>query len=118
MENFDLILLTIIVVIAFTVFIVTSLREFSKMEKNDYKHNPNEYMFGRNAVYQILEKLLDETKTNDEKRIDLFKTIDRTIADMESDGVYFSKEIKDKLENERNELFCEYSGLPSVKAYE
>jgi len=37
---------------------------------------------------------------------------------MESDGMYFPKEIKEKLEKEREELFCEYSGLPSVKAYQ
>ena len=36
---------------------------------------------------------------------------------MESDGMYFSEEVREKLEKEREELFCEYSGLPSVKAY-
>jgi hypothetical protein len=33
---------------------------------------------------------------------------------MESDGMYFSEEVKEKLQKEREELFCEYSGLPSV----
>jgi hypothetical protein len=37
---------------------------------------------------------------------------------MESDGVYFTEEIKDKLEEYREETYCEYSGLPSPKAYE
>jgi hypothetical protein len=37
---------------------------------------------------------------------------------MELDGVYFSDEVKEKLEKEKEELFCEYSGLPSPKAYE
>jgi hypothetical protein len=42
----------------------------------------------------------------------------RTISDMESDGVYFPENIKEELKKQREELLCEYSGLPSVKAYE
>ena len=42
----------------------------------------------------------------------------KTISDMESDGVYFPEEIKDKLQEYREEMHCEYSGLPSPKAYE
>ena len=40
------------------------------------------------------------------------------LSDMESDGVYFPEEIKIKLREIREELNCEYSGLPSVKFYE
>jgi len=40
------------------------------------------------------------------------------LADMEIDGIYFSEQIKEQLEKQREELYCEYSGLPSVKAYE
>ena len=40
------------------------------------------------------------------------------LADMESNGVYFSEDIKEELEKQREELLCEYSGLPSVKAYQ
>ena len=29
-----------------------------------------------------------------------------------------NREKKDKLEKQRKEMHCEYSGLPSVKAYE
>ena len=36
---------------------------------------------------------------------------------MESDGMYFQKKLEEKLEKEREELFCEYSGLPSPKSY-
>ena len=32
--------------------------------------------------------------------------------------MYFPEEIKDELEKQREELYCEYSGLPSVKAYD
>ncbi len=37
---------------------------------------------------------------------------------MESDGVYFSEDVKQELEKKREEMMCEYSGLPSVKSYE
>lgn len=40
------------------------------------------------------------------------------LADMESNGIYFSEEIKEELKKQREELLCEYSGLPSVKSYE
>ena len=42
----------------------------------------------------------------------------RNIADMDSGGVYFDDNIKEELVKQREELHCEYSGLPSVKAYE
>lgn len=39
------------------------------------------------------------------------------IADMETDGVYFSDEQRRLMEEQRERLFCNYSGLPSVSAY-
>jgi hypothetical protein len=39
------------------------------------------------------------------------------LPDMESDGVYFPEHIKMELQNQRIELICEYSGLPSLLAY-
>ena len=42
----------------------------------------------------------------------------RNIADMESDGIYFDVNVKEALRKQKEELYCEYSGLPSVKAYE
>jgi hypothetical protein len=41
----------------------------------------------------------------------------RTMADMESDGIYFPEEVKEEMKRQREELYCEYSGLPSVLAY-
>jgi hypothetical protein len=46
------------------------------------------------------------------------KKIVRTISDMESDGIYFSQEVKDELKKQREELLCHYSGLPSLKSYQ
>ena len=92
--------------------------DFAKMEKEEYRPTTSNKKFGRDAVYDMMERLFDDTKQTKEDKVKLIKTLDRTIADMESDGMYFSDEVKEKLEKEREELFCEYSGLPSPKAYE
>lgn len=118
MDNIEIVILSVVVMIAFLVFIITSIKEFSKMEKEEYTYNPTQKKFGRDAVYDMMERLFDDTKQTKEDKAKLIKTLDRTISDMESDGMYFSDEIKEKLEKEREELFCEYSGLPSPKAYE
>jgi len=41
----------------------------------------------------------------------------RTISDMESEGIYFPEDVKEELKRQRDELHCEYSGLPSVQSY-
>jgi hypothetical protein len=38
----------------------------------------------------------------------------RPLSDMESNGVYFEREVETQLE----ESLCHYSGLPSVESYE
>jgi hypothetical protein len=118
MENLEIIVLTTIVSTLFLVFFILMYKEFSKMEKEEYTYKPNVKRYGRDAVYDLLERLFDDETKSKSQKAKLFKTIDRTIADMESDGMYFSEDIKEKLEKEREELFCEYSGLPSPKAYE
>lgn len=118
MENLDVIILSAFVTIGFLIFIVGCLREFSKMEKEEYTYTSTRKKFGRDAVYDMMERLFDDTKQTKEDKARLIKTLDRTIADMESDGMYFSDEVKEKLEKEREDLFCEYSGLPSVKSYD
>ncbi len=118
MENLDVILLSAFVATGFIIFIVGCFREFSKMEKEEYKPSTTSKKFGRDAVYDLMERMFADTKQTKEEKVKLIKTLDRTISDMESDGMYFSEEVKQKLEKEREELFCEYSGLPSPKAYD
>ena len=118
MENLEIIILTTIVSILFVVFFVLMYKEFSKMEKEEYTYKADVKRYGRDGIYNLLERLFDDELQTKSQKAKLFKTIDRTIADMESDGMYFSEDIKEKLEKEREELFCEYSGLPSPKAYE
>jgi hypothetical protein len=117
MENLDIIILTTIVSTLFAVFFILMYKEFSKMEREEYTYKPDVKRYGRDRVYDLLERLFDDDLTPKSQKVKMFKTIDRTIADMESDGMYFSEDIKEKLEKEREELFCEYSGLPSPKAY-
>ena len=39
------------------------------------------------------------------------------IADMETNGVYFSEEQSKILQAQREKSMCQYSGLPSVASY-
>lgn len=75
----------------------------------------------RAELIKFMGKLFDSPVNSDEEanqKIMMYKTIQKTIADMESDGVYFPDEVKKELIKKREELKCEYSGLPSVKSYE
>jgi hypothetical protein len=116
MDNLGILILSIFVMIAFLFFIIASIKEISKMEKEGYQYKKP--VFGRDALYNLLENLFNDDKLSEKEKKNLLKTIDRTISDMESDGMYFSEEIKDELEKQREELYCEYSGLPSPKAYD
>ena len=62
--------------------------------------------------------LFDDEKVPKQDKEVIYKAVNRTIADMESDGIYFSEDAKESLRNLREELHCEYSGLPSPKSYE
>jgi hypothetical protein len=117
MENLDIIILTSIVSTLFIVFGILMYKEFSNMEKNGYQYDPNAKKYGRDALFDMMARLFEDEAPNAEKKI-IYKAVKRTISDMESDGVYFTEEIKDKLEEYREETYCEYSGLPSPKAYE
>lgn len=114
MNNIEIILLTLLVVTLFAVFIIGSYKELNKMSKEGYI--PKKESGPRAQLTQMIGKLFDEIP-KDEKKM-FYKAISRTISDMESDGVYFSDEVKDELKRQREEAYCSYSGLPSVKVYE
>jgi len=88
MENVDVILLTIVVVVSFVVFIVTSLKEFNRMEEEPYEY---EKATGptRAALFNALSDLFEENEIPKKSRDKLKRTITRTISDMHSDGVRF-----------------------------
>jgi hypothetical protein len=117
MENLDIIILTSILSTLFIVFGIVVVRELSKPESELQSSKEG----GPRADFiRFVGRLFDEEATKKmskkEKRA-MYGAIKRTMADMESDGVYFSPEDKKALEQKRKEMTCEYSGLPSVKAY-
>lgn len=114
----DIILLTAIVVTLFIVFGIATYREFSRMDKEGYEYNPNSKKYGRDALFVLASKLFEDKATPKEDKKVVYQAMFRTIADMESDGVYFDDDIKKLIIEKREELYCEYSGLPSPKAYE
>lgn len=118
MEKLDVIILSGVAATLFIIFIVVCFKEFSKMSKEDYVYDAKQKKFGRDAIYDMIERLFNDTKKTKKERVKLFKTLEVTLSDMESDGMRFSDEVKTKMEKEKEELFCEYSGLPSPKAYE
>jgi len=97
MENLDIILLTAVVAVAFLVFIITTLKEFTKMETEVYTDLKSKPSYGRDALYDLLQKLFDDESIPKTDKKKVLKTIGRTMADMESDGLYFPEEIKEKL---------------------
>jgi len=117
MENLDIIILTSIVSTLFIVFGILMYKEFSSMEKNGYQYDPYAKKYCRDALFDMMARLFEDEAPKEEKKI-IYKAVKRTISDMESDGIYFTEEVKDKLQEYREEMHCEYSGLPSPKSYE
>jgi hypothetical protein len=116
MENIDLLVLTSIATVSFIIFIVGSIREFTKIAKEeiDY-HKYKSPVVGRDLLYNLVAKLAKSDEFTTEEVVGV---LDRTISDMETDGLYFSDEIKSILESNREKLTCNYSQLPSAKSYQ
>lgn len=116
MENLDVYILSSIVATLFIVFFIAMYREFSNISQKpaDYSKESGP----RAQMITFIGSIFDDTNIPKKDKKMIFKAINRTIADMESDGLYFSDEIKEELKKQREELNCEYSGLPSVKAYQ
>ncbi len=118
MENLDIIILTTIISTLFLVFGILMYKEFTSMEKNGYQYDPNAKKYGRDALFVMMQRLFEDEVTPKNEKKKVYRAMYRTMADMESDGMYFPEEVKEKLKEYREELLCEYSGLPSPKAYE
>jgi len=118
MENLEIIILSTVVVTLFATFIIVTYKELAKAENNNQR--PSEESGPRANMIKFVGRLFDESATkkmtNKQKEV-YYSSIKRTIADMESDGVYFPEEVKEKLRQKREELTCQYSNLPSVISY-
>jgi hypothetical protein len=116
MENLDILILTSIVATLFAVFIITMWRELNAVSKR-----PPDYSSERGPradMINFVGNLFDDKSIPKKEKKMIVKAMNRTISDMESDGLYFPEEVKEKLNKQREELNCEYSGLPSVKSYQ
>jgi hypothetical protein len=115
MENLDIIILTTVVSTLFVVFGVLMYKELSSVDENTYKTSKD----GGPRVYlmKMMARLFDDEIPTNERKV-IYKAVKRTMSDMESDGIYFPEEVRERLREYREELNCEYSGLPSVKSYE
>lgn len=101
MENLDVILLTVSVVIAFIIFIATSIKEITRMSDEPYKFEKPSG-FTRDALFDVLVSLFEDEEISVKNRKKFKATLDRTISDMETDGVYFNKK-KEPLNKENSE---------------
>ncbi len=114
--DIEVIILTSIVATLFIVFGIVVYREFNVMESTEYKHTKESGP--RAGLVNFVGNLAsNQSLTKKEKQI-VYNAMQRNIADMESNGVYFDDSIKEIMRKQKEELYCEYSGLPSVKAYE
>jgi len=118
MENLDIIILSTIVSTLFVVFGIVMYKELNNLtdQSNDsYENSPRANMV--RFVGSLFDSEVTNTMTKKEK-VAVYNAVKRTISDMESDGIYFPENVKEELKKQRQELNCEYSGLPSVKAYQ
>ena len=112
----EIVFLSIFVSVLFIIFGVGVYKELSKPEEvvAGIENSP------RAQFIKFIGSIFDQSEyrnsTVQEKEL-ILSNIRTTIADMESDGVYFPQEVKDELKKRKEELRCEYSGLPSVKSY-
>jgi hypothetical protein len=115
MENLDIIILTSVLSSLFVVFGILMYKELSSVDENTYKTAKE----GGPRVYlmKMMARLFDDEIPTSERKV-IYKAVKRTMSDMESDGIYFPEEVRERLKQYREELNCEYSGLPSVKSYE
>lgn len=116
MENIDIYILSSILATLFAVFIITIWRELNTVSKNppDYSQESGP----RADMIKFVGNIFDDKNIPKKEKKMIVKAITRTISDMESDGLYFPDEVREELKRQRDELNCEYSGLPSVKSYE
>lgn len=112
----DIILLTSIIATLFVVFGIAVYREFNVMENRQYTYEKESGP--RAGLVNFVGNLTANKSLTKKERKIVYNAMRRNIADMESDGVYFDESIKELLKKQKEELHCEYSGLPSPKAYE
>lgn len=117
----EIILLTSVVVTLFVVFGIATYREINDISKKGFVPTNSKQTGGRASMVNFVGRLFDDELSSKKMTIKqkdlIYKAVDRTVSDMESEGVYFPEDVKEELKRQREELHCEYSGLPSVLSY-
>jgi len=80
MENLDIIILTTVVSTLFLVFGILVYKEFSNVEKNGWKYDPNAKKYGREALFVIMQRLFDEQSIPKKEKKIIYKSVNRTIS--------------------------------------
>lgn len=89
----DIILLTAVISTLFIVFIIAVYREFSVMENKTYVFQKESGP--RAGLVNFVGNLaVNKSLTTKEKKV-IYQAMNRNIADMESDGVYFDNSFKE-----------------------
>jgi len=107
MENLDVIVLTALVVIAFIIFIISSFKELSRMVDEPYKYEKASG-FTRAALFNALSSLFEDDEDIPKEKKEKFRnTLERTISDMETNGIYFDEipkpNVKRKTDDDSSE---------------
>ena len=96
MENLDIIILSSIVTTLFIVFLITLYREFNTMGDTNYQLSKKEGPRGQ--LVNFIGNLMDDNKVRIIKAYldnELERSkVEKPLADMESDGIYFPKDTK------------------------
>ena len=98
----DVIILSVIVVTLFIVFIIAVYREFSVMENETYTFQKEKGP--RAGLVNFVGNLVANKSLSVEEKASIYKAINRNIADMESDGVYFDEVVKEIVREKLLEL--------------
>ena len=102
MENLDITILTSILAVAFIIFLLATYREFRIMDKNPYESNKR----GQTAIQlsKFVDKLFQDQSIPKAEKKNILNLMDKAMADMETDGVYFDEEVKNTLKKQSQEL--------------
>jgi hypothetical protein len=88
----EVVALTVAIVTLFSVFFITIWRELNKVSSPDYKPEKGRPTGGRYAIFNLIEDA-SKPKVKKNKKVKRQSPMNfGTIADMESDGVYFNIE--------------------------
>ena len=98
----DVVILTAIIVTLFIVFIIAVYREFSVMENETYVFQKESGP--RAGLVNFVGNLAANKSLSTSERKSIYKAMNRNIADMESDGVYFDEIVKEMIKEQMAEL--------------